>query len=123
MAAKTPPVDLRAAMLAPRPAADTQRQIKLSFGTVTVRALTRDEIHFVNDKAGDNVRELEAQTLCLAMVDPVLSIADVRKWLEVAPGGEFIDVMTAVSALSGVDEGAQKSGVPAVRGPRARRRS
>jgi hypothetical protein len=106
----------KATLLAKR--AGSTRDVELpGVGTVTVRGLTRTEVKACKDEDGNTA---ENKLIAKGLVDPELSEDEVAQWLEGAPAGEYVAVMTAISELSGLAEGAQKSGVPAVRGRRKR---
>jgi hypothetical protein len=85
-------------------------------GYVVIRGLTRNEALLV--RAGDNVGEMDNLMISLGMVDPVMSPEDVAAWGEVGDAGTMIRLSNRISELSGMVEGAGKSGVP-----RPRRRS
>lgn len=86
-------------------------------GTVTVRGLSAGE---VKRWKGKSESEVERHVIAAAMVDPVLTLDEVDEWAENAPFGHLVDVIKAVYELSGVSEGAAKSGLPGV-GKRRRR--
>lgn len=86
-------------------------------GTVKVRALTRAEVKACKGK--DDLTQ-ENQLIAAGMVDPVLTPDEVSEWLDNAPAGEAVAVIEAIRDLSGLGEGAQKSGVPRARRPRKR---
>ncbi|HEX6969408.1 MAG TPA: hypothetical protein VF174_11455 [Micromonosporaceae bacterium] len=87
-------------------------------GTVRVRGLSRDEVLVVRKATdaehvdGPRALTLERKLLAAAMVDPQLSEAEVGRWQQSAPAGELQPVVEKVQELSGLDEGAAKSGVP-----------
>jgi hypothetical protein len=83
-------------------------------GTVQVRALTRGEALQVVGVERDK-RELEAQIVAWAMVEPKLTEAEVRTWMDNSPAGELQGLTQLITKLSGLGEGAPKSGVPGVR--------
>lgn len=78
-------------------------------GAVTVRALTRGEVKACKAKDPD---EIECEMISVALVDPVMTPAEVAAWLDGAPAGDSVAVSEAVARLSGLEEGAQKSRVP-----------
>jgi hypothetical protein len=84
-------------------------------GTVQVRALTRGEALQVVGVERDK-RELEAQIVAWAMVEPKLTEAEVRTWMDNSPAGELQGLTQFITKLSGLGEGAPKSGLPGVRG-------
>lgn len=82
-------------------------------GTVRVRALSRAEAMSVQRLAK---RDQDAHTIALGMMDPPMSVDDVRQWAAASPAAEMEAVARRIAELSGIlTEGAQKSGLPAVR--------
>ncbi|XTZ16416.1 hypothetical protein ACQSSU_03160 [Micromonospora echinospora] len=82
-------------------------------GTVRVRALSRAEAMKVQRLAA---KERDAHQIALGMMDPPMSVDDVKAWAAASPAGEMERVSRRIAELSGViSEGAQKSGVPGVR--------
>jgi hypothetical protein len=90
-----------------------QRDIEVDVGTVTVRGLTRAEVVQCRDESG---KTIDVELIALAMVDPVLTLEEAGIWLETAPAGDYVNVLTAVTELSGMSEGAATKSVPPVRG-------
>jgi hypothetical protein len=84
-------------------------------GTVKVRSLTRGEALQVVGVEKDK-RDLESQILAWAMVEPPLTVEDARLWMDHSPAGELQALTQFITRLSGLAEGAAKSGVPEVRG-------
>lgn len=85
-------------------------------GTVEVRALNRREA-LTMAKIQDHA-ERDVMLIAAGMVDPVLTEDDVRAWGEQDSTNVLEIVSRAIGELSGMVEGAGKSGVS-----RARRRS
>ena len=83
-------------------------------GMVRVRGLSRQEV-FDLQKIKD-VEQMERRVVFLALVEPKLSEEDIAGWYENAPAGEVDLIVTPIQELSGLAEGAAKSGVPQVRG-------
>lgn len=83
-------------------------------GTVRVRSLTRGEALQVVGVEKDK-RDLEAQILAWAMIEPKLSVEDARVWMDNSPAGELQTLTQFITRLSGLAEGAAKSGVSDVR--------
>lgn len=86
-------------------------------GTVRVRALSRGEVMAARKATDDNpdgprLLTLERKMLALAMVDPKLTESEVGEWQKAAGAGELDIVTEVVQRLSGLDKGADKSGVP-----------
>ncbi len=88
-------------------------------GQVRVRGLTRVEVVGLQALPKETGL-IERRIIQLGMVDPTLTEADVEAWYGTAPAGHTDLIVNEVSRLSGIGEGAAKSGVPPVR---ARRRS
>ncbi|MDM4721157.1 hypothetical protein QTQ03_16690 [Micromonospora sp. WMMA1363] len=82
-------------------------------GTVRVRAVSRYSLL----AAGKGVSEdkdpavVERRMLVAALVDPPLTMAEAEQWQKSAPAGEIGHVLQRVRELSGLTEGAAKSGV------------
>lgn len=86
-------------------------------GPVRVRGLTRLEVIGLQSMPKDTGL-IEKRIIRLGLVDPVLTDDDVDAWYDVAPAGHTDLIVDAVSRLSGLGEGATKSGVPPVRNRR-----
>lgn len=86
-------------------------------GEVRVRGLTRLEVIGLQGMPKDT-GQIERRIIQLGMVDPALSEDDVAAWYAAAPAGHTDLIVDEVSRLSGLGEGAAKSGVPPVRGRR-----
>lgn len=85
-------------------------------GTVTVRGLNRREALTVSGM--DNMYERDVYLTACGMVDPAMTIDDVKAWGD-SDGTDTLEFVTReIGVLSAMVEGAGKSGVP-----RARRRS
>lgn len=79
--------------------------------TVAIRALTHAEV-----LEGQGYRDLNERTcfmVATALVDPAMSMDDVRAWSLAAGAGDLVAVSEQVQIISGLSEGAGKSGVPA----------
>lgn len=77
-------------------------------GTVRVRALTRAEA--LRLQRADIV-EADVIALAAGLVDPALTIEEARTLVETSSATEVVQpIITAVMELSGLIEGAQKSG-------------
>lgn len=83
-------------------------------GTVKVRSLTRGEALQVVGVERDK-RDLEAQILAWSMVEPAITEEDARLWMDNSPAGELQALTQFITRLSGLSDGAPKSGVPDVR--------
>ncbi|SRR6184192_252432 len=83
-------------------------------GSVRVRALTHGEALQVAGVEQDR-RDLEAKVLSWAVIEPKLTEAEALVWIDNSPAGELTDLVKFVQQLSGLAEGAAKSGVLGVR--------
>lgn len=108
----------KAALLKRQRSANTE-EVDLGDGTVTVRGLSRGEVTAAKAAAkGSRESQIDAvenHFIAAALVDPEMTVEEVAEWLENAPAGDAVVVMEAIQALSGMSEGAQKSGVAGVR--------
>lgn len=85
-------------------------------GTVRIRALSREEVANARednlDQHGDvDLAGYEHALVAASMVDPALTVDEVRRWAAASPAGELVRVMEAIQQLSGLDEESSKSGV------------
>jgi len=99
---------------------DRTEEVDLGEGTVTVRGLSRGEINRARVVAGkaskDNqVATLDIHYIAAGLVEPEMTVAEVAEWLENAPAGDSVTVLGVIQELSGLAEGAQKSGNAGVR--------
>jgi hypothetical protein len=97
---------------------------------VTVRGLTNGEVRTCRETAEGNSTAYEREVISAALVDPVMTPAEVALWLDGdpndpedmgAPAGDSVKVMAAVQRLSGLAKEDATKSVPAVRKPRQRR--
>jgi hypothetical protein len=79
-------------------------------GTVRVRALSRAEALTVSDTEMP-VATMEQRLLSMAMVDPVMTEADVAAWQEAASAGELEPITQVIQRLSGLTKESPKSSV------------
>lgn len=87
------------------------RDVDIESGTVTVRALTRNEVKALDKHKASDDHDLHI--LVAGLVDPEgLTLEEVTEWASEVPVGEYLAILQAINELSGVDEGAAKSGVP-----------
>jgi hypothetical protein len=115
----------KAALLARRGGTE---EVPIGDGSVRVRALTLDEVEDARTAAGGGDKPsqkpdptaLKYELISRSMVAPEMTPDEVAEWLGGAPAGDAMSMMTVVSRLSGIDEGAQKSRVSGVRGKRRR---
>jgi hypothetical protein len=92
-----------------RRAADRIDTVDLGDFVVTIRALTTAQVNLVKDQE-DELRN--RRIVSWSMVDPELTPAEAGEWMEIAPAGDIVKVIEAVTELSGLGEGAGKSGLP-----------
>jgi len=109
----------KAALLARKRSARTE-EVDLGEGTVTVRGLVRAEITRARVAASKGSKENQVATLdnhyiAAGLVEPEMTVEEVAAWLAEAPAGDSVAVLSVIQELSGLAEGAQKSGVPGVR--------
>lgn len=91
--------------------ASTTRTVTINgAGVIIVRGLTRGEVQAINDEYGDDPNH-ENALIAAAMVDPEMTVEEVACWLEDAPAGDSVEVMTAVAELSGISEGSARKSV------------
>ena len=87
-------------------------------GTVLVRGMSRGEVFAMQKSKSDGgIKDegaWERRLLSIALVDPPMTEAEVGEWQRVSQAGEIEPVTKLVHRLSGLDEGAEKSGVPGV---------
>lgn len=106
------------ALLKRKADSDTRKVPIGDLGFVLVRGLSRGEVTAAKDDFPEEQRE--NALIAMALVDPEMTVDEVGQWLDTAPAGDSVAVMTAVAELSGITEGARKSSVPAVRGRQRR---
>jgi hypothetical protein len=82
--------------------------------TVAVRALTRDEVLESQELA--TLPERDNFIVATGMTDPKMTFEDVAAWAAGADAGDLVAVSDAIAELSGLKQGAGKSGVEAPRG-------
>lgn len=95
------------------PEGDVELVVDGEVVTVRVRGLSRGEVFLVqtiSDKEA-NDRAIVAR----GMVDPPMNDADVKQWQRSSPAGEIELVVAKIQELSGLAEGADKSGLQGVR--------
>lgn len=79
-------------------------------GEVEIRPLTRKQVHIC--QAQSDTLEFEAKALSFALVDPELTVNEVKQWQEVAPAGQLEPLIEKIQEISGLNAGAAKSGLP-----------
>lgn len=93
--------------------------VELSDGEVVVRGLSRGEASAVGKL--DDQDEVECLALHLGLVDPVMSVDDVRLWRAQDESGEIQKVVDVIQRMSGTAPGQGKDATKSVsRGRRAR---
>jgi hypothetical protein len=78
--------------------------------TVAVRALTRDEV--LQSQLLDDIGDRDTFIIAMGMIDPKLSVEDVAAWAAAGEAGDLVAVSDRIGELSGLKQGAGKSGVP-----------
>lgn len=79
--------------------------------TVAVRALTRDEV-LDSQELGD-IKARDTFIVAAGMTNPKLTYDEVAAWAAAADAGDLVAVSDRIAELSGLKQGAGKSGVPA----------
>src|SRR5688572_18054464 len=91
---------------------------------LTVRALARGEVAAVQtlqDRKGFDESIFECHLIAAALVDPVMTVEEVQRWIlgepddaddDGAPAGDSQQTMAVISRLSGIGADARKSVVP-----------
>jgi hypothetical protein len=80
--------------------------------TVAIRSLTRDEVLTMQELPSTGERD--DFIVATGMTDPKLSVEDVAVWAAGADAGDLVAVSDAIAELSGLKQGAGKSGVAGV---------
>lgn len=94
---------------------DQRHPVELEgIGTVYVRPLSSGEVYAINKAFDGNVSEITTHSIATAMVDPVMSVDEVRAWRAGAPAGEVEQVGDAIRDLSGLNPGARKERLKSV---------
>lgn len=106
-------MDLKEQLLAKRVGVETAEVEIEGVGTITIRGLSRAEYLSVQDQS--DPLKAERRTLSRAMVDPVMTEADIAAWQKASGPMEINAVAMKVNELSGIGQGADKSDVPEVR--------
>lgn len=76
--------------------------------TVAIRALTRDEVLTAQELG--SLAERDNFIIAAGMTDPELSVDDVAAWAAEGDAGDLTAVTDAIAELSGLKQGAGKSG-------------
>lgn len=93
--------------------------VPLGDGEVVVRGLSRREASECGKL--DDQDEVEALALHFGLVDPALSVDDVRTWREQDESGELQKVVDKIQSLSGSAPGQGKDATKSVSGRRRAR--
>lgn len=83
-------------------------EVPVEDGAVKVRPLTREQILVLRSIGGDPAK-FEQKLLAYAMVDPVLTEAEVKEWQKHSPPMEIEAVTDKVMEISGLKEAAEKA--------------
>lgn len=95
----------KAALLAPVDLDEDDVAIPRLGGSVRVRGLSRlDAAKLANVSGIDR----EAHILAMGLVDPAMSVSEVKQWMAGAPAGEFNPVAERIGELSGLLESSEK---------------
>jgi hypothetical protein len=78
-------------------------------GEVAVRALTRDEV--LQAEGQKSSADRSNFIVSIGMTDPKLSLEDVAAWAATGEAGDLVAVSERIAELSGLKQGADKSGV------------
>lgn len=77
---------------------------------VAIRALTRNEVIAMQEDY-ETSADRDNYIVAMGMTEPKLSVEDVAAWAENADAGDLTAVSEAIARLSGLKQGADKSGV------------
>lgn len=91
----------KAALLAQR--VDQTEEVQVAGGTVVVRPLTRAEAMALQGKEM-KAELMERRLISMAMVEPEMTVDEVRQWQDVSPAGELQNVVEAITRLSGMEQ-------------------
>lgn len=85
-----------------------------SGGRVKVRGLTRREQMVIGKASNGDPLEYEPHLLASCVVEPPMSVESAQRFVQNARVGDVSAISDRIRDLSGMSEGAAKSGVPAV---------
>lgn len=92
-----------------------QDDLTLSTGkTIRLRGLSRHALFF-NGKGTEDSAVIETRNLVSCLVEPTMTLAQAEAFMRSAGAGVLGEVSTKIRELSGLAEGAAKSGVAEVR--------
>lgn len=83
-----------------------EHDVETPAGTVRVRALSRAEVLSLAPLAGD-AQEIEVRVVAWGLIDPALSVDEVRDWQKATTGEAITAISDAVAKLSGMGPDAQ----------------
>lgn len=94
--------------------------VDLGRGKVRVRGMSRGEtLRLQKEKEIGAIKDVagwERRMVSMCLLEPTMTEIEVGEWQEADPaGGDLQSVTDKISELSGMSEGADKSGVPGVR--------
>lgn len=84
-------------------------------GSVIVRGMTRGEAAAMRDLDQSDVIGLEAHALATCMIEPALTVAEARAWLENEQHNEIQKVVDAIERKNGAAAGQPKGYTKSVR--------
>jgi hypothetical protein len=85
-------------------------------GAVRVRGLSRAEYLQMGIIGQEDLERAEVYMIGHGLVDPALSVEEIRKWRDAVNAGEVDVVTEAINKLSGLNETALKDAVSTFRG-------
>jgi hypothetical protein len=83
-------------------------------GAITIRGLSREQMHEAGKHADEGVSAMEAVMLAHGLVDPALTVDEVRQWQANSPAGEIQPIVERINELSGVAGASQKDAYKSV---------
>ena len=81
-------------------------------GDVLVRGLRRSEA--LRAQGAEGVGAVEQRMVSMAMVDPPMTVEQVKAWQESSDAGELEPVTRVIQRLSGMEDGADKAAYKSV---------
>jgi hypothetical protein len=83
-------------------------------GTITIRGLSREQMHEAGKHADEGVAGMEAIMLAHGLVEPALTVDEVRQWQANSPAGEIQPIVERINVISGVAGASQKDAYKSV---------
>jgi hypothetical protein len=83
-------------------------------GTITIRGLSREQMHEAGTHVDEGVAGMEAAMLAHGLVDPELTVDEARQWQANSPAGEIQPIVERINVLSGVAGASQKEAYKSV---------